>query len=344
MPRFKLLMIGPLPPPLGGATVLFELLANELKDCKNCEFKVLNSNINKSNPFAIFKLLYQIYQQSIEVDIINLHASYRGVVVLAPYMFLISRLLKKKLIFRLFGGDFSQLYRSSKFAMKYLYDKILFRADLVLFETQALVRKFSSHGNVRWFPNHRKLDAVVPSRHIENISRLKIIFISHIRKEKGIFELIDASTQLPNVSIDVYGPFYDGLTPKIFTGSSINYCGVMEQDKVKDALISYDVLVLPSYKEGYPGVIIEAFAAGLAIICTDLDTLKEMVTANEEAILIRPRNVVDLIEAIDLLDRNRLLLSKLKKNSLKKAEIYDSSYWTQKFVSYCQELLNECNE
>lgn len=342
MSKFKLLLIGPLPPPLGGATVLFELLAEELKSCNNCEFHVINSNINKSNPFAIFRLLYEIYVQSSKADLINLHASYRGVVVLAPFLFLISRLLKKKLIFRLFGGDFSQLYRSSSLVSKFLYDKVLFRADLVLFETQALVRRFSSYGNIRWFPNHRKMDTHL-IKIKENLSTLKVIFVSHIRKEKGIFELIEASKKLPNVSIDVFGPFYDGLTPEIFRNSPAKYLGVIDQEKVKDELIKYDILVLPSYKEGYPGVIIEAFAAGLAVICTNLDTLKEMVTANEEAILVRPKNVEDIIGAINLLDNDRLLLKKLKNNSLKKSELYNSQYWTQKFISFCQEVLTGCN-
>ncbi|MGE5679687.1 MAG: glycosyltransferase family 4 protein [Bacillota bacterium] len=343
MSKLKLLLIGPLPPPLGGATVLFKLLTEELAQCSNCEFYVINSNINKSNPFAIFKLLYMIYAQATKVDVVNLHASYRGIVVLAPFVFLISRLLNKKLIFRLFGGDFSQLYRKADIISRFLYDQVLFKADLVLFETQALVRKFSSHGNVRWFPNHRKITSP-PPKIADNMGPLRVIFVSHVRKEKGIFELIEASKKLPGVCIDIYGPFFDGLTSEIFEGSSVKYMGIMPQDMVKDELLKYDVMILPSYKEGYPGVIIEAFIAGLAIVCTNLDTLKEMVTANEEAILVNPKNADEVVKALSLLDNDRQLLKKLKNNSLKKSELYNSQYWVQKYLSYCQEILSGCGE
>lgn len=339
--NFKLLLIGPLPPPLGGATVLFELLVRELKAHKNYEYMIINTNVNKSNLISVFRLITDIYRHAIKADIINLHASYRGVLVLAPFVYFITRFLRKKLIFRLFGGDFYEHYQRANVIRRFLFDKVLFKADLVLFETQALVRQFYRHGNLKWFPNHRPMDPNL-KKAAEPGECLKVAFISHIRKEKGIFELIEASDRLPDVTFDVYGPFYDGLTESIFEGRNINYCGIVEQLDVRNVLRQYDALILPSYKEGYPGIIIEAFTAGAAVICTNLNTLQEMVTAGEEAILVSPRSYEDIVKAVSMLNEDRNLLMKLKNNSLKKAEMFDSQFWTQKYLSFCQEVMTGC--
>src|SRR5690606_41557275 len=75
------------------------------------------------------------------------------------------------------------------------------------------------------------------------------------------------------------------------------YKGPVKSDEVVDLLSQYDVLVLPSYKEGYPGVIIEALSIGMPVIATKLRGIQEMVDSSC-AILFEVGNQRALADAI----------------------------------------------
>jgi len=53
-------------------------------------------------------------------------------------------------------------------------------------------------------------------------------------------------------------------------------CLVGETDQVEEVLASGDVLLLPSYREGLPGVVLEALAAGVPVLASDLPGLREL--------------------------------------------------------------------
>ena len=77
----------------------------------------------------------------------------------------------------------------------------------------------------------------------------------------------------------------------------INYLGVMTD--VRGLIAKADVVVLPSYyKEGVPRSLLEAMAMGKPIITTDMPGCRETVVHNLNGLLIPPRNVKALVEAM----------------------------------------------
>jgi glycosyltransferase involved in cell wall biosynthesis len=58
------------------------------------------------------------------------------------------------------------------------------------------------------------------------------------------------------------------------------------------------ILVLPSYSEGLPNVLLEAMAAGLAVIATTVGGIPELITHGVNGILIEPRNSIALAKAL----------------------------------------------
>ena len=82
---------------------------------------------------------------------------------------------------------------------------------------------------------------------------------------------------------------------------------------------------------------------GLAIICTNLDSLKEMLDDGEDAIMIPPQSVDKIIEAIKLLNEDRNALENFQNNSLSKFKEYDSKFWVEKFIRYSKSLLEQTN-
>ena len=82
-------------------------------------------------------------------------------------------------------------------------------------------------------------------------------------------------------------------------------------------------LVIPSLFEGNPISILEAMAAGLGIIATNVGGPKDVVTDGENGYLVDPRSVEDLIEKMERVLTNQDLLNKFSKNNIEKVKEYD---------------------
>jgi len=88
-------------------------------------------------------------------------------------------------------------------------------------------------------------------------------------------------------------------------------------------LNAIDIFVLPSLSEGSPLSLIEAMAAGKAIIASDIPSIREIVRHNKEAILVDPLDVEALKQAILLLYNNPDLRTKLSRRARERIKLYD---------------------
>ena len=174
--------------------------------------------------------------------------------------------------------------------------------------------------------------------------RRRFVFVGHVKPAKGIGELIQAAKLLAptGITVDVYGPLQDGVSHSWFADSPAKYCGPLAKEDVISTLVGYDVLVLPTYAEieGYPGVILEAYCAGIPVIATRWGGIPEIVTV-ETGILVEPRNVAGLARAMQMLIDSDHLLSKLRNGARSKAAEFDADRWTQYFIDLCHRLAAE---
>jgi glycosyltransferase involved in cell wall biosynthesis len=88
-------------------------------------------------------------------------------------------------------------------------------------------------------------------------------------------------------------------------------------------LNAIDIFVLPSLSEGSPFSLIEAMAAGKAIIASNIPAIREIVEDGKEALLFNPYIPEQLKEAILKLYHNPELRRKLGQNAEKKVKQYD---------------------
>lgn len=127
------------------------------------------------------------------------------------------------------------------------------------------------------------------------ITEFRFIFVGRIVKDKGICELIDAFARLCDTRNDVklilVGCFEDNLDPLpeatkmiISNNNQIDFVGY--QSDVRPYLASSDVLVLPSYREGFPNVLLQAGAMGLPVIVTDVNGSDEVIEQGINGIII----------------------------------------------------------
>ena len=121
------------------------------------------------------------------------------------------------------------------------------------------------------------------------------VFIGRIVRDKGVNELVEAFSRLANERSDVrlmlVGRFEDDLDPlpqhtkkQIESNERISFVGY--QSDVRPYLVASDVLVLPSYREGFPNVVLQAGAMGLPVIVTDVNGSDEAICSGVNGVIV----------------------------------------------------------
>lgn len=134
-----------------------------------------------------------------------------------------------------------------------------------------------------------------------------IVFIGRITPDKGIVELISAFQQLIKIHYDVHlllvGPQDNDCGGTSFLdlngmgkNTRINYVGYSEYPE-KYLAIS-DIFCLPSYREGFPTVALEAAAMGIPTVATKIYGITDAVIDGKTGILIPPRDEQALFKAL----------------------------------------------
>ena len=135
------------------------------------------------------------------------------------------------------------------------------------------------------------------------------IFVGRLVKDKGVNELVQAFAQLQahhnnlrlenssTIRLILLGPFESDLDPLSPTTlreieSNFQIYHVEFQQDVRPYLAISDVLVLPSYREGFPNVVLQAGAMGLPCIVSNINGCNEIIT-NEENGWIVPVKCVE---------------------------------------------------
>lgn len=313
----KILFIGPKtnvsdPANTGGAIVLFE---NLLQFCREHQ---IDHNIIDTNKFnysgrikAYISVIFQLISYLPHSSFVSFHSS-RNYILLGLPILILCKLYKTPSSLRKFGGEAANVYNSSGyFKRKYLHF-LYSNFDLIFMEMKFLVDFFKNiNPNTFWFPNVRKSPSIQPKQ--KTYSK-RFVFISHIKHSKGVDEILEASNRLDeSYTIDLYGPISEEkYTEEYFKQFRANYKQALPSQEVMPTLNEYDVLLLPTfYKgEGYPGIIIEAFSLGIPVISTTLQGIKEIVSDQKTGILIEPKNVDQLVSAIEFFnDQNYPALS-----------------------------------
>lgn len=327
------LLIGPRenkkdPTKTGGVVVLFADLLGQFTK-RNISNIVIDTN--KSNYYHPIMALFCIWVQVLfilpRVQHVSLHGTLNDYKYIAPFVVFFSKLSGKRVSLRKFGGDFKTDYLSSPFVVRKGIAYALKNADSNFFETLYLVDYFSQFNtNTFWFPNVRIKSPLRPKTPFQH----RFIFLGTMTREKGVMELLEASNKTEaNISIDLYGPLADDMKTFDFTPYKARYQGPILHSRVIETLMKYDILVLPSHREGYPGVIIEALSVGMPVIATNVGGIKEMIDENC-SIIIEPKSTDSIIKSINQIDEKKY--EYFSQNSLKAFEKFDSDVQTGKFI------------
>lgn len=299
----------------GGIVVLFE---NWIEFCQNQNIPITIIDTTKPNYkniiYAYLSILFQFFKNLKNHDIIFLHGTFKDYLFIAPIICLFAKLSNKKFYLRKFAGDFESRFNASSKLRKAILKKLIQKADITFWETKSLV-KFGKqfNNNSIWFPNVRN-QITMPKTQFSYSKRF--VFISQVRKEKGIDILLETFKELDNsFHLDIYGPLFN------YSGSDLNtrntkYIRTLLPHEVPTTLKQYDCLILPSFREGYPGIIIEAYSVGVPSIATTVGGIPEIIEHNVTGILVPPKETLALKNAIlNINESNYLHLSQNALNS-----------------------------
>lgn len=343
-PPIGILVIGTLPPPPGGTQICLRILVQSLETREDIRVKVIDTaGIRGHFPagfWRLFQVISRILKEGRGVDIITLHVASSAVSFWGIIVLFLSRLLRKPLVVRKFGGtDYLNYWGPVR---GHLGHFVVRHADLYLAETKHLVQLAESRGirHVKWFPTNRPAGEPVEFRETGQDTGWRFAYIGHVRPYKGIAEMIEAAERFDeNVSVDVYGPFFDGFSEKTFERCRrVKYRGVLPPEQVIPTMRQYNATLLPTkaLTEGYPGAILESFIAGVPVIVTRCGAIPEIVD-DTCGLLVVPGDADALYAAMKALVDNRTLYARLREGVRKKRMDFSSEVWTERFIEYCKD-------
>lgn len=151
-------------------------------------------------------------------------------------------------------------------------------------------------------------------------SGIGLCFVGRLVRDKGIFELLDAFETLcvrhPDLWLAFVGP--GPLAPEMERriqdrdlGGRVVLAGARPADEVADYLAAADMLVLPSYAEGLPNVVLEAMACGRPVVATDVGGTSEALVDGITGLLVPPRDADALGQALERLVSDRAMRARM---------------------------------
>ena len=150
------------------------------------------------------------------------------------------------------------------------------------------------------------------------------IFVGRLVGDKGINELVEAFKSLPKDYSDskllLVGNEEPELDPlkketqkEIRQNPNIITTGWVED--VRPYFAIADALVFPSYREGFPNVVLQAGAMELPSVVTDINGCNEIITNEHNGLIIPPKNTIELQKAMEKILTDKGLYIQMKKNA-----------------------------
>ncbi|GHE89377.1 glycosyltransferase [Thalassotalea profundi] len=226
---------------------------------------------------------------------------------------MVNKFLQLPFFVKVHGTDVNENVKYS--ARSSLMKKWLNKAKRIFCASNALASELSSQGIEKEIlvVNY---NGVNPKLFYPLVSKPKcqsFVFVGSLIPTKGVNELLSAfmicHEKLPDLTLDILGegPMKNVLIDKIKANNLqhvIKLHGSVPLPTVADYIRSASALVLPSYREGVPNVLLESFACGTPVIATCVGGIPEVV--NEDVgILVEDKNSEQLANAmLEALNKN----------------------------------------
>lgn len=157
---------------------------------------------------------------------------------------------------------------------------------------------------------------------IPSSENIQIIYVGNIQTRKGVYQLVKAVSKLTDLNflLNIVGSYaidpgyYNRIKSFVMNNNleqKISFLGRVSDDSLKKIYEDSDIFILPSLHETFGIVLLEAMSFGLPIVATDVGAIPELVSDDENGVLVRPDDPYSLANAM-----RQLMLSPDKRKKL----------------------------
>ena len=183
--------------------------------------------------------------------------------------------------------------------------------------------------------------------------KFTFLFVGRIVGDKGINELVAAfnrlNQEMPNSRLILLGVYEDRLDPlsedtrwMIETHPNIEFEGMKKDDELVAYYTAADCFVHPSYREGFPNVVLEAGAMGVPCIVTDINGSREIIREGVNGVIIPSKDEQALYDAMLRMMTDNEARQHMADNARPMiVERFDSNYVQQCLLDFYEKVLND---
>ncbi|MFC5550672.1 glycosyltransferase family 4 protein [Massilia aerilata] len=256
-------------------------------------------------------------------SVVHVHAASGASFLRKSIVLLIARLAGCKTIFHLHGGGFRQFATVEAGALMRRWIRHTLEASSVVITLSngwaGFVRGFAPGSRVAVVPNSVPLP---PASSVQGEPG-RILFLGRLEASKGVFELLGAGALLaarfPSLRL-VFGGEGDAdalrnKAAELGIGERIELPGWLGARERDAQLARASVFCLPSHAEGLPMSMLEAMAAGRAVVASSVGGIPETIVDGDNGLLAPPRDEAALAGKLEQVLGNEALRARLARNA-----------------------------
>lgn len=324
----KIITCAPIPPPHGGIAQWYGIFLTEAN--KN-GYEVLNIDTSPKKSIAGRSLFYRVFVQGFRMlsqrkelskliknnkDVKAAHITTSGSLALVRDV-LFLRLLKRKgirSIYHIHFGRMPEIFEKKGLEHRFIKKAISLASEVIAIDpnTNAVLRENFKEEKIHYIPN--------PVRRLEEVdftASKNVLFLGNVLKTKGVEELLCAWKELSDDYSDwtltIAGfcekSYLDYLESR-YSLRGVSMLGFLPHDEAIEELKKSAFLVLPSYTEGFPNVVIEAMMCKKAVLATDVGAIRDILSGGCGTV-ISARNSDELRDAMKAMMDDKALLEKM---------------------------------
>ncbi|WP_022846326.1 glycosyltransferase family 4 protein [Desulfurobacterium sp. TC5-1] len=361
----RLLLIGPLPPPITGVSLANNIVHKKIGkifpihvSCINMSYPTFKEDVGRFNykkAFVYSKRYLELYKISKSDKVyITPGQTFWGILKYAPFI-LYAKLLKKELIVHIHGDYLWQEYKKLTGVKKEIFKFLFSQFDKGIVLSKSLRKNlipFLPDNKIFELPNFVEdylFEINLERKLSQNFSELRIIYLSNLMKEKGILDLLEALLILKERNIHfnakLAGNIDKGLEKEITKylkklEGNVKYLGVVSGYKKKKLLEWGNIFVFPTYykMEGQPISILEAYATGNIVLTTNHAGIPDIFKENLNGFYVKKKSPQSLAQVLVKVKRNLEQYKYIAFNNRKEAE---SKYRVSRFLEDFKNILEE---
>lgn len=216
-------------------------------------------------------------------------------------------IIKHRIILWVIGGNFGKYTQERRFKLKYLK-----QIYLILVEGNKMKQELKSCGieNALVVPNFKQHINITPDKYTDG--RIHFLFLSRIMPEKGVSYILDCVERLNNnykekFEVDFYGnidnSYKEEFNARISVMDNVHYRNELNLNETQGykILSRYQFMLFPTYwrGEGFPGVIIDSYIAGVPIIASNWNFNEEFIIHNVTGLLVPTHDINSLYKSME---------------------------------------------